>query len=160
MAAVAFPILLPLVLMVLLIVIRSALFSRWTGVAGSMAMLIVAIYLTILVNEHGILTLQAGGWEAPFGITAVALITGLLTLYSMIKIWNEAFLKKPPENQENDSTKVRLRFMDVLPSLILGLVTILMGIFAAPVFRYTMDAASGLLDPSVYIETVLNGMQQ
>ncbi|HER08352.1 MAG TPA: Na+/H+ antiporter subunit D [Bacteroides sp.] len=103
--------------------------------------------------------IKAGIEASRFGITAVALITGLLTLYSMIKIWNEAFLKKLPENQEKDSPVVRIRFLDVLPSLILGLVTILMGVFAAPVFRYTMEAANGLLDPFIYIESVLNGIQ-
>jgi len=103
--------------------------------------------------------IKAGIEASRFGITAVALFTGLLTLYSMIKIWNEAFLKKHPAYQEKERPKIRLQFLDVLPSLILGLVTILMGIFAAPVFGYTMDAAGGLLDPSYYIETVLNGMQ-
>lgn len=103
--------------------------------------------------------IKAGIEASRYGITAAALITGLLTLYSMIKIWNEAFLKKSPENQEKVPDRAELRFLDVLPSLILGLVTVLMGIFAAPVFGYTMEAANGLLDPTNYIETVLNGTQ-
>lgn len=101
--------------------------------------------------------IKAGMDASRFGITAVALFTGLLTLYSMVKIWNEAFLKKPPEKAEMKSEPHRPGIAELLPSVILGLAILLMGILARPVFQYTMEAAKGLLDPSLYIETVLYG---
>jgi len=101
--------------------------------------------------------IKAGIDASRFGITAVALFTGMLTLYSMIKIWNEAFLKKPPEKGEMVHAPLRPGIFELVPSVILGLVSLLMGILAAPVFEYTMEAARGLLDPSLYIETVLYG---
>ena len=87
-------------------------------------------------------------------ITTVALLTGLLTLYSMIKIWNEAFLKKQPENQENQEL-IKLNWADYMPLAILATASVLMGIFAATVFTYAMEAANQLIDPTNYIDTVL-----
>lgn len=99
--------------------------------------------------------IKAGIENGNYVITAVAVLTGLLTLYSMIKIWNEAFLKKQPPNEYDRGTPRRLAFAEYLPSLILGLISILMGIFAFHVFDFTMEAASQLMDPSLYIEKVL-----
>ena len=36
-------------------------------------------------------------------------------------------------------------------------VTILMGIFASTVFDFTLQAAEALLDPVMYIQSVMNG---
>jgi multicomponent Na+:H+ antiporter subunit D len=99
--------------------------------------------------------IKAGFEGGNYIITGIAILTGLFTLYSMIKIWNEAFLKKAPE-QKGEKETVRLRFIDLMPSLILGSVSVLMGIFAAPIFDFTMDAANGLLDPFLYIESVMS----
>jgi multicomponent Na+:H+ antiporter subunit D len=103
---------------------------------------------------------KAGLTDGHYIITAVAIFTGVLTLYSMIKIWNEAFLKKEPEPAHPGKKVGRLSFSDMLPSAILGLVSILMGIAAAWVFRLSQEAAMELLDPSRYIETVLQHYQR
>jgi len=104
-----------------------------------------------------VILIRAGFEDQHYLITAVAIITGLFTLYSMIKIWNEAFLKKQPDEKAAGSGQGTLRFSDIFPSVILGLATILMGVFARPVFQFTMDAAEMLIDPLVYIQTVLGG---
>ncbi|HSH19443.1 MAG TPA: proton-conducting transporter membrane subunit [Draconibacterium sp.] len=101
--------------------------------------------------------IKAGIEDGHFFITAVAIGTAMLTLYSMIKIWNEAFLKKSPESEDANVENVKLSFGQVLPSVILGAASILMGLFAAMVFGYTMEAANQLLEPTLYIESVLNG---
>jgi len=44
-----------------------------------------------------IMLVKAGFDSRDYLITAVAIYTGILTLYSMVKIWNEAFLKKDPD---------------------------------------------------------------
>jgi multicomponent Na+:H+ antiporter subunit D len=100
--------------------------------------------------------IKAGIEDAHYGITAIAVLTGLLTLYSMIKIWNEAFLKKQPGDSGDIPDRLYPGFLDVLPSLILGLATVAMGIFAEPVFRFLMEAAVELTDGSSYIDAVLN----
>jgi len=98
---------------------------------------------------------KAGIENGNYIITGVAIITAMFTLYSMIKIWNEAFLKKQPENDLVFDEKKKMRFSEVLPSIILGLISILMGIFAYSVFNYTMEAANQLIDPDLYINSVL-----
>ena len=100
--------------------------------------------------------IKAGVDDGHYIIVFVAVITGLLTLYSMIKIWNEAFLKKQPQNEYDTEEIKKLRFLEVLPSVLLGMASILMGVFAAHIFDFTMKAANQLIDSSTYIEQILN----
>lgn len=101
--------------------------------------------------------IKAGIEDKHYLVTAVAVLTAILTLYSMIKIWSEAFLKIPPEFNKLEEGKIKLKFLDVLPSIILGISSILLGLFAAQVFHYTMEAANQLIEPSNYIQTILYG---
>jgi multicomponent Na+:H+ antiporter subunit D len=87
-----------------------------------------------------------------FVITA-ALAVGLLTLYSMIKIWNEAFWKTPPAGDRLPHRKVPL--MMTLPCVALAACTVMFGIFPG-VFLDVADRAAGqLMKPAGYIEAVL-----
>jgi multicomponent Na+:H+ antiporter subunit D len=99
--------------------------------------------------------IKAGVEAGQYLISAVALLTGLLTLYSMIKIWNEAFLKAQPPDKQPVTKKRSLIWIDYLPSLILGALSIFMGIFANTVFGLTEKAAAFLLNTAPYIENVL-----
>jgi len=102
--------------------------------------------------------IKAGFENGNYIITIVALLTGLLTLYSMIKIWNEAFLKKQPENiQHNEGAT--LSWLDYVPLALLAIALVLMGVCAATLFSYTYEAANQLIDPTNYIESVLNNKQ-
>jgi multicomponent Na+:H+ antiporter subunit D len=100
--------------------------------------------------------IKAGIEASHYGITAIAVLTGLLTLYSMIKIWNEAFLKKQPGDNGETTGRLKPGFLDILPSVMLGLATIAMGIFAEPVFRFIKEAAVDLIEGSSYIDAILN----
>jgi multicomponent Na+:H+ antiporter subunit D len=104
------------------------------------------------------LLIKAGIEAGEYLIVGVAIATAMLTLYSMIKIWNEAFLKKQPEAGEKECYFVKPIFFEVLPSIILGAASILMGLFASPIFDFTMQAAEQLLEPTAYIQQVLNGI--
>jgi len=98
--------------------------------------------------------IKAGFEDGHYWITGIAVLTGLLTLYSMIKIWNEAFLKKAPESV-SDKKITKLTFLDLLPSIILGSATIFMGIFAASMFSFTREAAEALLNPMDYLQHII-----
>jgi len=102
-----------------------------------------------------LMLIKAGFDDGKYLITAVAIFTGLLTLYSMIKIWNEAFLKKQPETVTAQNNIKKLKYFEYLPSVILGLASVFMGLFAARFFALTIKAASQLTDPMFYIENVL-----
>lgn len=94
--------------------------------------------------------------ESWFAVTA-ALLVGVLTLYSMTKIWGEAFWKKQPENAEFQPLAEpigRLAWM-VVPIAVLAVSTVLIGLFGEPLFDYAERAAAQLLNPQEYISAVL-----
>ena len=102
---------------------------------------------------------EAGEWIA----VAVALVVGLLTLYSMIKIWNEVFWKAEPEGGCSESPAYThqgdsLR-MYYLPIAMLAAMTVLIGLGAQPIYELAEASASQLLNPNGYIEAVL-GVKQ
>ncbi|MBN1186945.1 MAG: hypothetical protein JXB49_32005 [Bacteroidales bacterium] len=99
--------------------------------------------------------IKSGFEDNHYGITAIAILTSMFTLYSMIKIWNEAFLKKYSDGN-TVIEKHKLRFADVLPSVLLGAVSIIMGVFASYFFKLTFYTAGQLIDPQNYINNILN----
>lgn len=99
--------------------------------------------------------IKAGFEAEQYLISGIAILTGMLTLYSMIKIWNEAFLKAQPKEYEKEA-KTHVTFAEIFPSALLALASLLLGIFASPVFNYIMKAAEQLSDPVNYITSVLN----
>ncbi|MGA0846653.1 MAG: proton-conducting transporter membrane subunit, partial [Luteolibacter sp.] len=88
------------------------------------------------------------GW-----IIAAALAVGLLTLYSMIKIWNEAFWKDSPLGDRCPSRK--LPRMMLLPCVVMAALTVAMGLFPAVFLEMAERAAMELSTPSIYIDAVL-----
>lgn len=104
-----------------------------------------------------LLLVKAGLDGELYLIVGVALAVGLLTLFSMVKIWGEAFWKAPPEDAPKSPAEVRskLGFM-YGPLAALVLLIVLLGIFAQPMFRFATDTAEQLLDNTDYINAVLS----
>lgn len=71
MSFIAFPILLPFLMIIILLIIRSDIYARYIGTTGAGLLVVLSVYLFAQVREHGVIALQMGGWEAPFGITLV-----------------------------------------------------------------------------------------
>ena len=99
--------------------------------------------------------IKAGIEAQVWVITGIAILTGMLTLYSMIKIWNEAFLKIDTVDLKDKTAITNLSFMELLPSILLGIISILMGLFAPQIFDLTFEAANQLITPVNYINGVL-----
>ena len=108
---------------------------------------------------------RAGIEAEAYWVTAVALLVGLMTLYSMVKVWNEVFWKPLPEenlvpveevNVGDDSRMVppSLALM-YLPVAMLALFTLLIGIFAEPLMGIMNHIGDQLMAPQRYIEAVL-----
>ena len=93
--------------------------------------------------------------EAWLSITA-ALLVGVLTLYSMTKIWSEAFWKAQPDDQAEVKSvhPGSLAFM-VSPIAVMALATLLIGLFGEPLFEFSQRAADQILNPEEYISAVL-----
>jgi multicomponent Na+:H+ antiporter subunit D len=90
---------------------------------------------------------------------AVALAVGLLTLYSMLKIWNEAFWKpaSPLSDQAARQWRAapRARLAMLAPILALAAVTITIGLWAEPFVDFSLRAAEQMLDGKAYARAVL-----
>jgi multicomponent Na+:H+ antiporter subunit D len=99
---------------------------------------------------------QAGLQAEQYIIVAVALAVGLLTLFSMMKIWSEACWKSPPEPLPLPVRMTRSEFwLRLAPVVFMAGLTITIGLAAEPVFQYSKAAAEQLVDRQAYISAVL-----
>ncbi len=105
--------------------------------------------------------IKAGLELGEFAIVAVSLFVGLLTLYSMTKIWNEAFWKDAVDEQDIISIPGTLsqKILLFLPIVFLGLITITIGFYVEPFWNFANDAANQLLNPEFYIKAVLGNVR-
>jgi multicomponent Na+:H+ antiporter subunit D len=103
------------------------------------------------------MVLVKAGLEAEaYLITTVALVASLLTIYSMTKLWNEAFWKPRPADAAGIPVEPASLAGTLLgPVVALTALTIAMGLGAGPVFELASRAAAQLSDPSQYIAAVL-----
>lgn len=87
----------------------------------------------------------------------VALAVGLLTLYSMVKIWNEAFWKAKPETAPEPPAAWTMtqRIATFAPIIVLCGVTLTIGLWTEPFAAFSITAAESLLDREAYIAAVL-----
>ena len=91
-----------------------------------------------------------------YAVAGVALLVGMLTIFSMVKIWVKAFWKPLPDGVAPLPAK-SLSIWKTAPVCVLGIMTILIGLFAEPVFQVAASAAQELLSPHVYVQAVLGG---
>jgi multicomponent Na+:H+ antiporter subunit D len=99
--------------------------------------------------------IRAGLENEQYLIVATALVVGLLTLFSMTKIWAEVFWKAAPESEPDrlNPPLARLPLL-ILPVVALAAITVVIGLFSEPFFVLASRAAEQLLDPTDYIEAV------
>ncbi len=130
--------------------------DRAPGVAG--LFLVAAFSLAGMPPFSGFFAkfvLIRAGLEGGHGlIIFVSLVTSLLTLYSMSKIWSYAFWRTPDEPREPGLYRGMM-----VPTAVLVAFTVLMGVVAEPFLRLANDAARDLVDPSAYQQAVLNPVQ-
>jgi multicomponent Na+:H+ antiporter subunit D len=89
---------------------------------------------------------------------AVALAVGLLTLYSMIKIWNAVFWRADPGQPVTTTPPSRREmWLRLAPATLLAAVTLAIGLWPEPLWRLSARAAALLLDPAPYVAAVLGG---
>jgi multicomponent Na+:H+ antiporter subunit D len=98
--------------------------------------------------------LEAQAWL----VVAAAIAAGLMTLMSMIKIWNEAFWKPEPEGVAlapggDPPSRGQLALL-VLPAVTLACVTVFIGLYPQALLTFAGHAADQLLDPGAYIRAV------
>jgi multicomponent Na+:H+ antiporter subunit D len=105
--------------------------------------------------------IMAGLEEEQYAIVVTALGVSLLTLFSMTKIWAEAFWKGRPEEKDQEPAQafgvlsLHSWFLLLLPIVVLALCTVIIGLAAEPFLILAKRAAEQLFNPGGYIQTVL-----
>jgi len=94
---------------------------------------------------------QSGEWL----ITIVAIVVSILTLFSMIKIWNEA-VWKPAEEKAVEPSNQKLNPLIIAASFAMTVFTLFLGLTVFWTFDSFTEAAAQLLNPQLYIDAVLN----
>jgi multicomponent Na+:H+ antiporter subunit D len=98
--------------------------------------------------------IKAGLIGREYILVFVALLVGVLTIYSMTKIWTQAFWSK--EKVPVNSTS-RIPPALIIPVILMAAATVLIGIFAEPLMHISQIAAEQLMNPADYIQSVLWG---
>jgi len=90
-------------------------------------------------------------------VAAAALAVGLMTIYSMTKIWAAAFWSPHPEGREPVLTSLAPgeRRALIWPIAGLAVITVAIGLAPDAFIAFAEDAAGQLLDPTVYVVAVL-----
>jgi multicomponent Na+:H+ antiporter subunit D len=100
---------------------------------------------------------RAGLVGGRWGVVAVALAVSLLTLYSMTKIWNEAFAKPQPRTFPVLPLSRGDLALRVAPIAVLAVLTLVIGVAPGLLFTLSARAAEQMMDPSAYVAAVLGG---
>ncbi|MGP5305650.1 Na+/H+ antiporter subunit D [Brachybacterium alimentarium] len=99
--------------------------------------------------EAGIEYDRASGWI----LIAISVITSLLTLYAIAKIWNRAFWQEPSEEI--------IRREVAMPRVMTGATaamiafSLLLTVLAGPIMAYANEAAASVLERTPYVSSVL-----
>ncbi len=88
-------------------------------------------------------------------LVATALGVSLLTLFSMIKIWTEAFWKAAPASTQEPAAERHAPVSAWAPIAVLASLSLALGLFAGPAFRLSLKAADQLRDRAGYVHAVL-----
>ena len=104
---------------------------------------------------------RAGLEGQSYGIVATALGVGLMTAYSMTKIWGEAFWKPAPAGmpaQPAVQETTASRWLLYSPIVVLTVLTVVMGFWAEPFMELSIKAANELFHPANYVRAVLEAV--
>lgn len=104
-----------------------------------------------------LLVIKAGLLDQHFMLAGIALFVGLLTIFSMTKIWAAAFWKPKPEGVELQPQTMPITALSYAPIIILTSSTVFIGLYATPFLDIATEAAAQLLNPQAYVSAVLGG---
>ncbi|MFF0109564.1 Na+/H+ antiporter subunit D [Streptomyces hirsutus] len=121
--------------------------------------------------------LRAGAWQggtAAYALAAAALLTSLLTLYAMSRVWTRAFMRQEPHpdhpdvpprgkpapdtarHPERRADRYGARLMTTATGVMV-MTSVAVAVFAGPLARVGERAAHELLDPRAYRSVVMTG---
>ena len=99
------------------------------------------------------LIVEAGLGEHAYWMVAAVIVASILTLYSMIRIWNGAFWSEPDAVKVHTENRVWVKFAWVAAGLLA--VSLSLGLGAEWFMRISLQAAHQLLDKANYVDLVV-----
>ncbi len=102
-----------------------------------------------------LVVIQSGLEAEAYLMAGAALLVAVLTLYSMTKIWNEAFWKAAPEGAAAVPWTRRERIFGYVPVIVLAAVTMTIGLWTEPFAAVAIQAGEALLNKDAYVAAVL-----
>ena len=102
-----------------------------------------------------LVVIQSGLEAEAYLLASASLLVGVLTLYSMTKIWNEAFWKAAPGDGEASTWSRRERVVSYAPIVALALITVTIGLWTEPFAAFAVQTGEALLNTDAYIAAVL-----
>jgi multicomponent Na+:H+ antiporter subunit D len=104
-----------------------------------------------------LILIKAGLDVGQYAIVAVALAVGVLTLFSMTKIWSQAFWEPLGHEPRPEPGPRRPIAWLLAPVIALAIMTLIIGLWTEPFYEFASRAAVQLLNPAVYVQAVLGG---
>ena len=98
---------------------------------------------------------QAGMAESAYGAVAIILLTSVLTLTAMLRIWHFAFWRPRPAGSSPRCDDLRRRQMTSIAALAAA-AALLLGLFAESGFRLAARAADRAMDADAYRQAVFS----
>lgn len=96
--------------------------------------------------------------DGQYAAAAIAVAVSLVTLISMVKVWNAVFWgheQEPAEGGTRAAITVRVRPGLIAPALALAVLSLAAGLAAQPLLAVSETAGAGLLDPGGYVAAVM-----
>ncbi|MCU0588157.1 MAG: hypothetical protein MUF52_08365 [Syntrophobacteraceae bacterium] len=131
------------------------------GIAWLFVLLVLAVSgIPPLSGFWGkLMLIQAGIAQKEYGMAALLLVAGFLTLYALMKVWSEVLWKDRPEQPSGGSRSQGPAAHPppalVAPVALLVAFTLLMGVWPGPFHAVASAAARELLNADLYIRAVL-----
>jgi multicomponent Na+:H+ antiporter subunit D len=103
---------------------------------------------------------DAASARSSYAVMGVALLVSLLTLYSLMKIWISVFWSPASEPQPVAASgpppgePLGGPLLMVVPTAVLAVLTLAIGLAAGPLYDLSLRAAADLLDPAAYVAVV------
>lgn len=94
----------------------------------------------------------SGFQEGQWVISGVALLVGLLTLLSMMKIFGYVFWGENKLTEKQKNVSIRSLLIPIAP---LVAFSVILGFAAEPIFTYSLHIAEQILEPANYVDAVL-----
>jgi multicomponent Na+:H+ antiporter subunit D len=100
--------------------------------------------------------LRASLESGQYGIVAAAIVTSVLTLLAVTRVWSEVFWKPNPRPRALALPPLSAQSISLwLPVAVLAASVVVLGLAIGPVFALATEAGYQLFDPSAYINAVL-----